>query len=96
MKLANIYCAPNVMRDNQHNCVFYKHDGYVEQFDIKGDNNKNYPMTDEEFNEKFTILSYTFFSGAVGGRNCFEYKGKPADMIKPYPSVFEDRWKFNK
>ena len=62
MSRITIYCHPKVLRENQFNCAFFASfidsKVYVHQFDIKGDKNKNYIFTKEEFDTHWETLSY--------------------------------------
>lgn len=61
MSVITIYCAPKVLRLNQHNCAFFKRKGGIYQFDVKGDNDKFIPLSDEDFNKHFDILSINIY-----------------------------------
>ena len=52
-----VYCHPKKLRENQHNCAFFKVQGGVYQFDIKGNNDKFIPLSEQDFNTHFEILS---------------------------------------
>lgn len=57
-----IYVTPNNLRENQHNCAFFCNvsngNVIVTQFDVKGDKDKVFNMSNDEFNNNFKVLSY--------------------------------------
>lgn len=65
MKCDTVYCAPKILRENQYNCAFFgSYYGTPEcpmvsvyQFDIKGDKDKVYEFTLEEFKAHWEVLS---------------------------------------
>lgn len=68
MKNLKIYCWPKNLRENQYNCAFFLSIGkkyHVYQFDIKGDKDKEYEFTKEEFEQHWEILSYIKYSKLI-------------------------------